>query len=351
MSTTLTFTDVPENTDLQDYAAQLDQKKYEEENEKMKAEQEELDKMTAKSNGGTERMYRGLKERIDPDLWDKFQIICSRVRYVDPNKKSILWLHDLPHDPESQHLKDAASKSRFEKLVFVSNWQMLMYNMVHGVQYSESNVLQNAIEPIQIEEKSFDDKINIIYHTTPHRGLAILVPVYEKLYEMFGDKIHLDVYSSFGLYGWDQRDEPFKDLFKRCEEHEGITYHGYQPHDVIEEALKKAHIFAYPSVWLETSCISAIEAASAMCTVVHPNYGALPETMSNFGVGYQYSEKDNEHGNVFGGALMATIENYLDEKNHKRLQLGLKSQKAYFDTYYSWDIRADQWTDFLKGLE
>ena len=351
MSTTLTFTDVPENTDLQDYAAQLDQKKYEEENEKMKAEQEELDKMTAKSNGGTERMYRGLKERIDPDLWDKFQIICSRVRYVDPNKKSILWLHDLPHDPESQHLKDAASKSRFEKLVFVSNWQMLMYNMVHGVQYSESNVLQNAIEPIQIQEKSFDDKINLIYHTTPHRGLSILVPVYEKLYEMFGDKIHLDVYSSFGLYGWDQRDEPFKDLFKRCEEHEGITYHGYQPHDVIEEALKKAHIFAYPSVWLETSCISAIEAASAKCTVVHPNFGALPETMSNFGVGYQYSEKDNEHGNIFGGALMATIENYLDEKNHERLQLGLKSQKAYFDTYYSWDIRADQWTDFLKGLE
>ena len=351
MSTTLTFTDVPENTDLQDYAAQLDQKKYEEENEKMKAEQKELDEMTAKSNGGTERMYRGLKERIDPDLWDKFQIICSRVRYVDPNKKSILWLHDLPHDPESQHLKDAASKSRFEKLVFVSNWQMLMYNMVHGVQYSESNVLQNAIEPIQIQEKSFDDKINLIYHTTPHRGLSILVPVYEKLYEMFGDKIHLDVYSSFGLYGWDQRDEPFKDLFKRCEEHEGITYHGYQPHDVIEEALKKAHIFAYPSVWLETSCISAIEAASAKCTVVHPNFGALPETMSNFGVGYQYSEKDNEHGNIFGGALMATIENYLDEKNHERLQLGLKSQKAYFDTYYSWDIRADQWTDFLKGLE
>ena len=351
MSTTLTFTDVPENTDLQDYAAQLDQKKYEEENEKMKAEQKELDEMTAKSNGGTERMYRGLKERIDPDLWDKFQIICSRVRYVDPNKKSILWLHDLPHDPESQHLKDAASKSRFEKLVFVSNWQMLMYNMVHGVQYSESNVLQNAIEPIQIQEKSFDDKINLIYHTTPHRGLSILVPVYEKLYEMFGDKIHLDVYSSFGLYGSDQRDEPFKDLFKRCEEHEGITYHGYQPHDVIEEALKKAHIFAYPSVWLETSCISAIEAASAKCTVVHPNFGALPETMSNFGVGYQYSEKDNEHGNIFGGALMATIENYLDEKNHERLQLGLKSQKAYFDTYYSWDIRADQWTDFLKGLE
>ena len=48
---------------------------------------------------------------------------------------------------------------------------------------------------------------------------------------------------------------------------------------------------------------------------------------------------------------MATIENYLDEKNHERLQLGLKSQKAYFDTYYNWDIRADQWTDFLKGLE
>jgi glycosyltransferase involved in cell wall biosynthesis len=351
MSTQITFTDVPENTDLQDYAAQLDQKRYEEENEKMKEEQQKLDEMTAKSNGGTEQMYRGLQQRLDPELWEKFQIICSRVRYVDPDKKNILWLHDLPHDPESQHLKDPGSKARFEKLVFVSNWQMLMYNMVHGVQYSESVVLQNAIEPVQIEEKDFDGKINIIYHTTPHRGLSILVPVYEKLYEIFGDKIHLDVYSSFGLYGWDQRDEPFKQLFDKCEEHEGITYHGYQPHDVVVEALKKAHIFAYPSIWLETSCISAIEAASAMCTVVHPNFGALSETMSHFGVDYQYNENDKEHANVFGGAMMATIEGYLDEKNHDRLKAGLKSQKAFFDTYYNWDRRAQQWTDFLKGLE
>ena len=41
-----------------------------------------------------------------------------------------------------------------------------------------------------------------------------------------------------------------------------MTYHGFKPNDVVRKALSEAHIFAYPSIWVETSCISAIEAMS-----------------------------------------------------------------------------------------
>lgn len=296
------------------------------------------------SKGGTEQMYEGLMQRIDPDLVKQFNIICSRVRAVDTSKRNILWLHDTWDDPESQHLKEKSSLDRFESLVFVSHYQQATFNMGLNVPYSKGVVLQNAIVPIEPHEKP-KGKLNLIYHTTPHRGLELLIPVVEFLAKN-GYDFHLDVYSSFKIYGWEQRDEPYKELFDRCRNHPNITYHGYQPNEVVREALKKAHIYAYPNVWPETSAISVIEAMSAGCIVVCPNFAALPETCANFGVMYGWHESGNEHANRFAGVLSMVMRDYWDES----VQNKLKFQKMFFDTNYKWDIRISQWSGFLQSL-
>jgi glycosyltransferase involved in cell wall biosynthesis len=296
------------------------------------------------SQGGTEMMYDRLMEKLSDETKDEFNIICSRVRQVDSSKKNILWLHDTWDDPESQHLKKKSSIDRFEKLVFVSNYQLSTYNLGLDVPYNKSVVLQNAIVPIEHHEKP-KDKINIIYHTTPHRGLELLIPVCEFLAKEKID-FHLDVYSSFAAYGWPARDEPYLGVFEKIKNHPNMTYHGFQPNSVIREALKKAHIYAYPSIWPETSAISVIEAMSAGCNVVCPNLAALPETCANFGIMYNWSEHTNEHANRFAGVLSMVIRQYWAGFNQERL----KFQKIYFDTFYNWDMRTNQWTDFLDSL-
>lgn len=297
------------------------------------------------SQGGTEQMVAGLKQRIPKELLDKFNIICSRVREVDSSKRNILWLHDTFDDPESEHLKDKKSLERFEKLVFVSNYQQCTYNLGLGVPYDKGVVLQNAIVPIEPHQKP-KGTVNLIYHTTPHRGLELLVPVVEFLADR-GLDFHLDVYSSFNIYGWPARDEPYKPLFERCINHPNITYHGFQPNSVIREALKKAHVYAYPSIWPETSGISVIEAMSAGCNVVCPTLAALPETCANFGVMYPWTEDNNKHANTFAGLLAMVIQGYWQEFNQARLGF----QKTYFDNFYNWDYRAAQWKDFLGALD
>ena len=305
----------------------------------------ELNELNKNAMGGTELMMYGLKKRVPQELYDKFQIICSRVRDIDLDKKKIYWLHDLALDPEASHLKDESSRDRFDKLVFASNWQYQLYRDYLGVPFNDKSIIiENAIEPISFVQKS-KEEVRLIYHTTPHRGLELLIPVFEYLCQKH-DNIVLDVYSSFKIYGWEERDVQYRDLFARCKAHPKINYHGTVPNEEIRSALQKAHIFAYPSIWLETSCIAAIEAMSAGCMIVHPNLGALPDTTAGLTTSYQWNEDNNKHVNIFANMLERSIETVQLESAQNYLQF----VKTYADVRFNWDKISGQWIGMMTGL-
>ena len=116
------------------------------------------------------------------------------------------------------------------------------------------------------------------------------------------------MYSSFKIYGWEQRDKPYEQLFEKLKSHSHITYHGSKSNDEVLAALKDAHVFLFPSIWQETSCIAMIEAIRSGVVVVHPSYAALPETSSGATVMYEYTEIANDHANL----AYATMKNLLD---------------------------------------
>ena len=301
----------------------------------------------AKAKGGTEAMAKRIGDVVSfLGLDDQVNIIHSRVSNVDPSKKNVLVLHDLWSDPEATHLREKESLDRFEKIVFVSNQQQQTYHLAHGVPYSKSAVMKNAITPIDVDiQDKPDNRINIIYHTTPHRGLDLLVPAFVILAEHHKD-IHLHVYSSFDIYGWGHRDEPYKHLFDRVKNHPNMTYYGFQPNETVREALKEAHIFAYPNIWQETSCIAAMEAMSAGCDIVCPNYAALPETTAGFASEYQYHEDPQEHVNTFIAKLHQSIVKIRRPSTLKRLE----NAKSYADTMYNWDFRKKEWANLLTKI-
>lgn len=304
------------------------------------------DSLAVKAMGGTELMKYGLRDRLDPELLKEFQIFVSRVEEeMDETKVRLYWLQDLPGDPASDHLKNGGW-NKFHRLIFSSNWQMQAYINHYGIPWSHCLVLPNAIEPIPAHEKPNDGTIRLAYWSTPHRGLNILVPVFSKLCEKF-DNIELDVYSSFKLYGWEERDSQFEELFQACRDHPKINYHGSVPNEELKKNLEKTHILAYPSIWTETSCITLMEAMSAGLLCVHSNLGALHETAANWTNMYQFQEDLNIHANVFYQVLSGTIENYWDPGVQGKIQ----SQKAYADVFYGWQGRIPQWNALLTALK
>lgn len=305
------------------------------------------DNLSTNAMGGTELMKFGMIDRMPKELLDDFQIFVSRVQEdLDPDKIKLYWHQDLPWDPAATHLGDNGWK-RFDHFVFNSNWQMDMFNRYLGVPYERSTVLENAIVPIERVEKPSkkDGIIRIIYHTTPHRGLQLLVPIFEKLCEEY-DNVQLDVYSSFKLYGWAERDKQYEELFERCRNHPKINYHGSVSNQEIRKALQQADIFAYPSIWIESSCISLMEAMSAGCICVHPNYGALYDTSGGITRIYNWRENPNDHAY----AHWIILKNAIDSVKENRHTGEIEFIKQYADLRFNWDNRAAQWQALLEGL-
>jgi len=269
--------------------------------------------LSKNSNGGTEMMRQRLLERAEPGLLDKVAIHFSRPRDIPEDVPNIFYCHDLAEDPENKVLLDGGWE-KFDRIVFVTAWQRDQYILRYGIPYSKCSVIPNAIEKRYEAEEKDTDTIRFIYHTTPHRGLELVYPVIDALSKDYPN-IHLDVYSSFAIYGWVSRDEPYNDLFKQIHEHPNMTYHGSVPNKKVLQALDDAHIFLYPSIWKETSCIALIEAIKSGCVCIHPNYGALPETAANATIMYDWDEDPTRHANLAYAVTRSVLEHQkMDEQ-------------------------------------
>ena len=252
--------------------------------------------LSRNARGGTEMMRERLLSAVPSQLLDNFAIHFSRPRQIYDDVKNIFYAHDLAADPENKILLNSGW-NKFSKLVFVSHWQRDQYISMYSIPYSKCTVIENAIETEFEYAKRPAGPIRFIYHTTPHRGLELLYPIFDQLSKEF-DNIHLDVFSSFEIYGWKERDKPYAKLFDALKAHPKVTYYGTRSNEEVLIALKQSHIFLYPSIWVETSCIAMIEAIKCGCTVIHPSLGALPETAGGATVMYDYVEDPNAHANM-----------------------------------------------------
>jgi len=317
--------------------------------------QPETNELNRNANGGTELTTRKLFELLGPEQLDGVQIISSRVRHLEPGKKKIYFLHDLPEDPEASHLREAASRARFDKLVFVSNWQYQQYRNVLNIPYSKDHVvIENGVDTFEPVQKADPrtNPIQLIYTPTPHRGLELLVPAFEALAEEL-DYIELHVYSSFELYGWPERDAQYQKLFERCKSHPKIHYHGSQPNSVVREAYQRAHAFVYPSIWTETSCRCLIESMMSGCDSIHPNFGALPETSGGTTIMYSGTTDHATHAEIFASVLRTYVKELreTDIWDNPNYQLLRQMNQAMASRRFNWRRIIRLWELLLKEVK
>jgi glycosyltransferase involved in cell wall biosynthesis len=297
--------------------------------------------------GGTELILANLQRHF-PDLTNQVQVIMSRPEHVTlEDKPRILWLQDLPTDPASAVLRDPSYRTKFNRLVFASYWQQQMYNMYLNIPYSGGVVIKNGVPHItpDWDRKAHtpDKKLRFIYTSTPHRGLAVLAAAADELAKERQDW-ELHVYSSLKIYAWHEQDKQMEPLYARLKENPCVVYHGSQPNPIIREALQDAHVFVYPSVYQETSCMAIQEAMMSGCLAITSSLGALIETCGEWAWTMPFSEQPE----AMAMSTYLAMKQALDEYDTDLVQDTIRRQSYYYQMHYSFEARLGMWDALLR---
>jgi glycosyltransferase involved in cell wall biosynthesis len=295
-----------------------------------------------KPAGGSELLYNHLIKHIGKDWSNRTNLILSicHPQFIDKNKINVLWQHLSYDQYNCQLMQDESFVNSIQHFVYVSNWQLQEYQKRFPIFNTTNHIIKNAIEPIEFREKP-KGKIKLIYTSMPNRGLEVLLNVFEK---MNRDDVELTVYSSTIIYGKDYVDNNAQRLFDRCKSMKNVHYKGYAMNNAIRKALQEHHILAYPSIFEETSCLSAIEAGAAGCKIVTTNLGALPETCGKYATYVDYNQNKEELTEKYLVILNNVIDNYHKECYH------INEQSEWFNHNYSWKNRVTEWNNLLNNL-
>ena len=299
------------------------------------------------SFGGSENQLRLLLKYLPDKSFKNINLILNNANHdlIEKDRINILWMHHFVNQKEAQNLGSKDFVDKLDWIVFNSNWNFEKYVYQFKIPENKSVVIKNAIEKIDFEEKP-KNKINLIYHTTPWRGLIHLLKIFKSLNLK---NVELNICSSTKIYGKkfdDNLGKTYENVFNECKNTKNVNYFGFIDNKKVIELLKKMHIFTHPSIWPETSCIAAIESMAAGCEVVTTNLGALYETCSPFGTLVGFDRNFENLEKRYKKTLSNSIKNFWSKENQKKLKL----QQESINFLYSWETRSKEWKNFFDEI-
>lgn len=298
--------------------------------------------------GGSELAYHTLINKISPDLIKDINLILSfcNPEMLDPNKINVIWQQLNWNEENVSAMSNLDFVNNVNYFAWVSNWQYDRFRMKFNVPASKSVILKNATYPVEFQERPRQGKFKLIYTSTPWRGLDIVLEAFRLLDR---DDVELDIYSSTKIYGPNFEKitkGQFDWLFDAAKNIPNVNYHGYASNEEVREAVKNSHIFAYPSSFEETSCISAIEALISGCVVVTTNYGALPETCGDWAIYVPHDTNRSFLAKRYAYVLNSAINTYWTDDT----QIHIRRQNEHYNTFYTWDVRVNEWENFFRQI-
>lgn len=302
--------------------------------------------------GGTEILKEQLLAQLPEKSLDGINLIGSicHPSLVKSDQINVLWQHLNYDQPNVKLMKDRKFVDSIDYFIYVSHWQYNRFREVYQIPEYKSFVIKNAthaFEPVQKESLMItSDKIKLLYTSTPWRGLIVLLKAIENLNKT-RDDFEVDIYSSTKIYGskFDENErDKFTDIFDKCKKTKNVKYHGYTFNGEIRRAVEKAHLYVYPSIFEETSCLAIIEAMAAGCHVVTTNYGALPETCAEFATMIEFDSSGQNLIERYAETLNSVIDNYRNNLYKDDLEM----QTKYYNKNYSWETRIQEWINFFN---
>ncbi len=260
-------------------------------------------------------------------------------------RKRFFWTGDSWDNRHTLGLGDKRVVQRMDAFFPVSDWHAHSLCKASGFPIEKTFVLRNGIKLSYFEGEEVRQKKRLIYSSTPNRGLLHLPLIYVELKARHPD-LELHVFSSNVIYSksWPplhQDEGPYKIIFDILRKLPDCYLHGSVLQKQLAREYMRSGILAYPSDFLETSCITAMEAQAAGCPIVTTDLAALKETVGEAGFLIQDMPDSETYRHLFVEYCTSILS---DSALFDRLSLTGKRQAKSFD----WKHRAQELLNYLR---
>jgi glycosyltransferase involved in cell wall biosynthesis len=261
----------------------------------------------------------------------------------------VMWVH---LDADQPRVADIASDfDHYDRFVLLSAFQRRRYADAFGMPADRVTLLPNAIAPafaalLDTPPARPPGPPMLAYTSTPFRGLRLLLDAFPRIRAAVPDAT-LAVFSSLEVYRVDAAEDQHRygALYQRCRATPGVAYLGGQPQTTLARLMSGMHLFAYPCIFPETSCISVVEAMAAGMQAVTSDLGALPETCGGYADLVPFGDGDGGLARDVAEAGVAAL-----RRSPAEIAGRVVAQRAYLRETRTWPVVASRWEALFADL-
>lgn len=224
-------------------------------------------------------------------------------RFIPPSimdfiktKKVFYLAHDAYDQNNVKWMMNANAEQYLNKIICVSDWQKQTFINYFNLDPKKLTVLGNPIDYSLYNGYAERDLNKLVFASIPYKGLDIIGDLFEEIkIKSKNDKLHLDIYSSFKLYGNEKDDEQYIPIFQKLSNTKDINL--YKPISMKDLAyvFKTSNLNIAPSIYHETFGRIFVEAAAAGCLTVCMNNGSNKEILQDNGFVLDFVNVFNEN--------------------------------------------------------
>lgn len=260
------------------------------------------------------------------------------LHFADLAPRTYFWFHDTAALPwlEGVLLPDDAGpllanvRDRVTGYVALTQFHKDLLVDKYGMEPSKVAVLGNAIEPpvAPVEPVVTRVRNRFIWVSAYARGLRRLVDFFPQILAHLPD-------AELHVFRKPDSDEDVEYLRARPY----VTVRGFVTNDAVQAEMRRAEYWLYPTDFVETYCISALEAQRAGVICIATALGALTETVGDRGV--LLRTRPVHSPEYWSEALQAVLRLAGDDDS----KAALRQRAQDWACQQTWETRAAEWEE------
>jgi len=264
-------------------------------------------------------------------------------KYNIESKIKLLWVHDV--------YAIAATNTnllRANKILALTNWHKGNIINVHNVHSDQVLVTRNGIDLNRFNKNIVRNKYKVVNSSSPDRSWPVLLECWKFIKQAVPQaELHL----FYGFKNWEfaaKFDQKQADLIERLKkqikelEPLGVVYHDRVSQEQLAKEFLSAGVWAHPTWFTETSCITAMEAQAAGLRIVTSSIAALNETVADRGVLIDGDWTSQDYIVKFMNSVITAMKS---DDNSDREQL-----QSYAKENFGLDDLANDWNKMFYEL-